>query len=63
MKPTSALLGIPVLLATFVGCSSDDIAGPGDNPSAETVLLDVVPQGGASMWIPARPSRSRSTIR
>jgi hypothetical protein len=47
MKRTSALLGIPVLLATFVACSSDDIAGPGDNPSAETVLVDVVPQGGS----------------
>ncbi len=47
MKRTSVLFGIPVLLAAFVGCSTDDIAGPGENPSAETVLLDVVPEGGS----------------
>ncbi len=44
MKRTSVLLSIPVLLAGFVGCSSDDIAGPGDT---ETVFLSVVPQGGS----------------
>ena len=47
MKRTSVLLGIPVLLTAFVGCSTDNIAGPGENPSGATVLLDVVPQGGS----------------
>ena len=46
MKRTSFLLGIPVLLAAFAGCSSDNVAGPGD-PSVETVLLAVAPQGGS----------------
>jgi hypothetical protein len=45
MKRTYALFGIPMLLAGFVGCSSDDIAGPG--APTETVLLNVVPQGGS----------------
>ncbi len=45
MKRTSALFGIPVLVAGLVGCSTDDIAGPGDT---ETVFLSVVPQGGST---------------
>ncbi len=44
MKRTYALFGIPMLLAGFVGCSTEDVAGPGDT---ETVLLGVVPQGGS----------------
>lgn len=45
MKRIDALLSIPVLMAGLVGCSTDDVAGPGDT---ETVFLSVVPQGGST---------------
>lgn len=44
MKRTLALVGVAVLSAGLVGCSTEDVTGPADS---EAALLDVAPRGGS----------------